>query len=65
MEDALKWLALLRDAGITGILLIVIFGLMSGNLVPRWVYDKRDKEADEWKQLWLTKVDHSNPSHRR
>lgn len=47
----LETLLKLSQVGSTGLLLVAVWGFLTGRVVPRWVYEEKSQEADEWRRL--------------
>jgi len=50
-NDAMQ---MIREGGSLALLIFVVVGGMRGVYIWRWVYDKLEKDRDEWKRIALS-----------
>lgn len=49
--DALTAIATVSQASSPFLLVLALWGFVTGRVVPRWVYDAERHRADEWKAV--------------
>ena len=54
MTELKTVLGIVADGGVLAVLVLGLLGFLRGYVVPRWLYNDKKAECDEWKQAYKT-----------